>query len=121
MKDERKKLGTLGEKTARDYLKKQGYKILESNFRCPFGEIDLIAKQKDCLVFVEVRTRRNLELGTPEESVTLAKRQKLIKLAQFYLQKSPHPPSHWRIDVVAIEMGPNEKVNRIELIKNAVY
>ena len=80
MADSRKKLGAFGERIAGDYLKRQGYEILETNFRCSVGEIDIVARHGDYLVFVEVRTKRNLEFGTPEESITSAKKKKLIEL-----------------------------------------
>ena len=116
----RKELGDWGEKLAVGYLKGRGYRILETNFRCREGEIDIIAQQGDCLTFVEVRTRKNVAFGTPEESVTAAKREKLISLSLAYLQTHANLPSLWRIDVVAIELGQDSEVSRVELIQNAV-
>ena len=66
-------VGILGEKLAQDFLKKRGYQIRETNYRCPEGEIDIVATQKDTPVFIEVRTKKSLEFGTPEESITPAK------------------------------------------------
>jgi putative endonuclease len=117
---ERKKLGALGERIAAEHLKKRGYEILETNFRCPFGEIDIIARQKEFLVFVEVRTKRSPEFGLPEESITSSKRRKLIQLANAYLQTHKAFPSLWRIDVVAVELGADGKVSRVKLIENAL-
>jgi putative endonuclease len=105
---------------AADYLKQHGYKIIQRNFRCREGEIDIIAQKGDCLVFVEVRTKRNIAFGTPEESVTLSKREKLISLANTYLQSYDKAPLSWRIDVVAVELGHNNRVSRLEHIENAV-
>ena len=116
----RKEVGTLGEKLARDFLEKRGYHIREANYRCPEGEIDLIAMRKDWLAFVEVRTKTNQEFGSPEESITLAKMGRLRASASYYLQTHDNLPSQWRIDVVAVEMAPNGKLSRIELIENAV-
>jgi putative endonuclease len=116
----RKDVGAIGEKLAADYLKKRGYKIIQRNFRCREGEIDIIAQKGECLVFVEVRTNRNTAFGTPEESVTLSKREKLISLADAYVQTYDKAPISWRIDVVAVELGPNNKVSRLEHIENAV-
>jgi putative endonuclease len=116
----RKEVGARGEKLAADYLKKRGYKIIQRNFRCREGEIDIIAQKGECLVFVEVRTKKNTAFGTPEESVTLSKREKLISLANAYLQAYDKPPQSWRIDVVAVELGPNNRVSRLEHIENAV-
>jgi len=120
MPTKRKEIGAIGENLATDYLKKHGYKIIQRNFRCREGEIDIIAQKGDCLVFVEVRTKRNTAFGTPEESVTLSKREKLISLANAYLQAYDKPPQSWRIDVVAVELGPNKKVLRLEHIENAI-
>ena len=116
----RKEVGSRGEKLAVDFLKRRGYKIIQRNFRCREGEIDIIAQQGDCLVFVEVRTKKGSGFGTPEESVTLSKREKLISLANAYLQACDNPPAWWRIDVVAVELAPDNKVSRLEHIENAV-
>jgi putative endonuclease len=120
MSSNRKEVGAIGEKLAVDFLRKRGYKILCRNFRCREGEIDIIAQQGDCLVFVEVRTKTGSSFGTPEESVTLSKREKLISLANAYLQACDNPPKWWRIDVVAVELAPDNKVSRLEHIENAV-
>jgi putative endonuclease len=116
----RKELGAWGERIAAEYLRKRGYIIRELNYRCSLGEIDIVAQDKDCLVFVEVRTRRSADFGPPEESVTFAKKEKLLSLALFYLQVHSDLPSLWRIDVVAIEVEPDGKVSRLELIPNAL-
>jgi putative endonuclease len=116
----RKEVGARGEKLAAEYLKKHGYKIIQRNFRCREGEIDIIAQQGDCLVFVEVRAKKGSGFGTPEESVTLSKREKLISLTNAYLQGCDNPPTSWRIDVVAVELAPDNKVSRLEHIENAV-
>ena len=116
----RRDTGILGEKLARDFLKKQGYHILETNYRCPEGEIDIVAKHKDYLVFIEVRTKTSLEFGHPEESITPAKQARMRATAAHYQQAHHDLPSQWRIDVVAIELDPKGKLSRIELIENAV-
>jgi putative endonuclease len=117
---DRQEVGKLGEKAAQKFLKKQGYRIRETGFRCRRGEIDIIAEKKDCLVFVEVRTKTNLDFGTPEESITQAKKERLIATALTYATTHQDIPSLWRIDVVAIELDDKGKTNRIELIENAV-
>jgi len=117
---DRQEVGKLGEKAARKFLKKRGYRIRETNFRCPHGEIDIIAQRKDYLVFVEVRTRSNLDFGTPEESITAAKKKKLIALALTYTNTHQNLPPLWRIDVVAIELDDKGQIKRIELIENAI-
>ena len=116
----RRDTGILGEKLARDFLKKRGYHILETNYRCPEGEIDIIAGHKDSLVFIEVRTRKSLQFGTPEESITPTKMAKLRMVAAHYQQTHDNLPQAWRIDVVAVEMDKRDKPSRIELIENAV-
>ena len=116
----RRELGKMGEKAAVDYLRRRKFRIRETNFRCPLGEIDIVAEHKKCLVFVEVRTRSNPEFGTPEESVTSAKKNKLTKVAQHYIQTHQKLPSPWRIDVAAVDMTPDGKVSRLELIEYAV-
>jgi putative endonuclease len=120
MMSKRQDVGARGEKLAADLLKKRGYKIIQKNFRCREGEIDIIAQKGECLVFVEVRTKKNTAFGTPEESVTLSKREKLISLANAYLQAYDKPPQSWRIDVVAVELTRDNRVSRLEHIENAV-
>ena len=116
----RRDTGILGEKLARDFLKKKGYKIHGTNYRCREGEIDIVAQKKDCLVFVEVRTKSSAGFGSPEESVTSAKKEKLIASALTYLSEHRDSPESWRIDFVAVELDQNGKASRIELIENAI-
>jgi len=116
----RRDTGILGEKLARDFLKKRGYHILETNYRCPEGEIDIVAKHKDSLVFIEVRTKKSLEFGSPEESITPTKKERLRATAAHYRQTHNDLPLLWRIDVVAVELNQEGKLSRIELIENAV-
>jgi len=119
MRRTKRELGQLGEELAVRYLRGQGYLIRERNWRCPLGEMDIVAEDGDCLAFVEVRTRRGRELGTPEESITQVKRSRLIEVAQTYLQEHDWP-GDWRIDVLAVEMSPQGDLRRVNLIKNAV-
>jgi putative endonuclease len=116
----RKETGNLGEKLARDFLIQKGYRILESNYRCSFGEIDIIASQGNCLVFVEVRTRSSLSFGTPEESITSRKKLHFVRTAEHYLQNHKIRNSSWRIDMVAVELDAGKKIKRIEIIENAL-
>ena len=116
----RRDTGILGEKLAKDFLKKRGYRILETNYRCPEGEIDIVAKHKDFLVFIEVRTKKSLEFGSPEESITPAKKERMKATAAYYQQTHHDLPPLWRIDVVAVELNQKGKLSRIELIENAV-
>ncbi len=119
-KMKRRDTGILGEKLAKGFLKKRGYRILETNYRCPQGEIDIVAKHKDSLVFIEVRAKKSSEFGSPEESITPAKRERMKATAAHYRQTHNNLPPLWRIDVVAVELDQNGKLSRIELIENAV-
>jgi len=116
----RKELGDIGEELARKFLKKKGYRIHETNFRCREGEIDIIAEHKDYLVFVEVRTKTTSSFGSPEESVTSAKKEKLIASALAYMSSHKDLSGNWRIDFVGIELDEKGKATRIELIQNAI-
>jgi len=116
----REEVAKLGEELARRLLKKRGYRICETNFRCRVGEIDIVAQQKDYVVFIEVRTKSSSEFGTPEESITQRKKEKLVALALAYINAHQNLPPHWRIDVVAIELDQKGKAERIELIQNAI-
>ena len=116
----RRDTGILGEQLACDFLSKNGYDIVETNYRCPEGEIDIVAQRDDMLVFVEVRTKRSRQFGTPEESITKTKMKRLRAVAARYQQAHDDLPQLWRIDVVAIELDHKNKPSRIELIENAV-
>lgn len=120
MTNARHSLGQRGEDYAAPYLIDHGYVLRARNWRCPVGEIDLVTKQDGRLIFVEVRTRRGDRLGTPEESITPAKRAKLIAAAQTYLAEHEQTDRDWRIDVVAIEVGSRGEVKRCTLIENAI-
>jgi len=115
----RREIGALGEQLACDFLGNNGYRIIQRNYRCPGGEADIIAMQSETLVFVEVRTKASRRFGTPEESITTAKMEKLRNVAAYYWQSLEKPPENWRIDVVAIQLD-GQRVSRIELIENAV-
>ncbi|PKN38241.1 MAG: YraN family protein [Deltaproteobacteria bacterium HGW-Deltaproteobacteria-2] len=118
MKDSAKiQTGQEGEKIAADFLKKNGYRIIEVNFRCAIGEIDIIAREKEFLVFIEVKTRKSRELGFPEQAVGIKKQKKMSQLALWYLQKNNINNTASRFDVLAIIMLPAG--NEIKLIKNA--
>jgi len=100
-------LGRRGEDTAARFLRRRGYKILLRNFRCAMGEVDIIAKQGDVLVFVEVKTREDEE-PAPEVQVDRAKQHQLTKAAKFYLSRYPQLPAA-RFDVVAVVWPAGEK------------
>lgn len=111
--------GVEGEEIAVRTLKKSRYKILERNYRTPIGEIDIIARDRKCLVFVEVRTRSSTEFGLPQETVVAKKQKKLCGAAKWYLQKNRLDEAECRFDVVAIVVNDGERVPQAEVIKNA--
>ena len=117
---EKKNIGSAGENIASAYLRRVGYKILESNFRTPFGEIDLVARKNGVIVFVEVRSRTSTYLGPPYISITKTKQRHIIKNALFYLKQKRMIGANWRIDIVSVKLNYNREVENIELIENAV-
>mgnify|MGYP000890045933 CR=1 FL=1 len=120
MRLSRKEVGKLGETLAAEYLKNNGLIIIETNYRCPCGEIDIIAQEDDFIVFTEVRTRTGKMFGTPEESVSQSKKKHLIDTAYTYLGEKGKLQSNWRIDFIAVELDRNNKPSRIEHYRNAV-
>lgn len=120
MSDPRRSLGQRGEELAAAELSRRGYEVLHRNWRCPAGEVDLIARHAGWLIFVEVRARRGRDLGTPEASITPAKQARLIQVAESYLVEVGAGDIDWRIDVAAVEFAPNGKLLRIDVYENAV-
>ncbi len=116
----RKSLGAFGESAAIKFLKDKGCEIITTNYRCRYGEIDIIAKDDYQLVFVEVRTKKGRSFGTPEESVASKKQAKMVTAAQTYIQEKGLESIDWRIDVIAIEVDSKDRVKRIDVIQNAV-
>lgn len=117
-KDTRKIItGKEGEKIAVEFLKKSGYGIIEINYRCPIGEIDIVARDKKELVFVEVKARKSHAMGYPEQAVGVKKQKKISQLALWYLQEKKLNDARARFDVVAILMLPAG--NDVRLIRNA--
>jgi putative endonuclease len=122
MKDflNKKDFGNWGEHIAADYLKGQGYQLVERNFRCPYGEIDLIAKEKNIWCFIEVKTRKGCSFGYGYDSVTRMKQKHIGKVAQYYLNKAALYEAPARFDVVSIDfISANDY--QIQLIRNAFY
>jgi putative endonuclease len=120
MSDPRQSLGKRGEDYAAHYLAAHGDDVLEWNWHCPVGALDLVTERNDQVVFVEVRSRQTDRLGTPEESIPPAKRAKLLAAAQTYRDEHDQSDRDWRIDVVAIEIGSHGEVTRCTLIENAI-
>lgn len=115
-------IGKYGEDLAIDFLKKNGYKIIERNFRIRGGEIDVIALDGSCTVYVEVKTRTSHQFGLPEEAVTPWKIKFLVKAAKFYRnnRKNLNLPDLERIDVVAVDLADPTNPH-LKLIKNAEF
>ena len=113
-------LGKWGEDVATQFLQAKGLKILERNWRCEEGELDIIALDNDTIVVVEVRTRTSDAYGTPEESLTHHKRRHLEKSALAYLQEHDCLDTLWRIDVIAIDALQSGSVDRISHYENAI-
>jgi putative endonuclease len=116
----RQGLGQTGERLAAERLVQCGYRILERNVRSRYGEIDIVAEDGDDLVFVEVKTRRGVAYGLPEEAVTVRKQQKLIELALYYLDAHACSERSWRIDVVAVQLSSSGKFEEIRIYQHAV-
>jgi putative endonuclease len=109
----KKEQGLQGENKALKILKKQGYAILERNYRCPFGEIDIIAEEDGCLVFVEVKMRNTSTFGSPFDAITARKKKHIIQSALFYMKTHKHPHKKMRFDMLGITP------DNTKLIKNA--
>jgi putative endonuclease len=117
MLNQKQKIGEKGESIAERHLKKKGYKILERNYRTKLGEIDIIAKENKTIVFVEVKTRRSWQFGSPKGAVTPAKQRKISMVALQYLKTIDRSNTKARFDVVAITA--TRDTPQIEIIKNA--
>ena len=113
----KKKLGNLGEKLAAEYLEKKNYKIIEKNFYCKHGEIDIIAENKNELVFIEVKTRSNINFGTPSEAVDYKKQKRIYTSAKYLLYKNKIPEIPIRFDVIEVYIKYGKvKINHIKQI-----
>lgn len=110
-------LGKEGERVAERYLRKKGYTLVERNYRCPLGELDLIVLDRRVIVFVEVKTRTGHGFGTPLEAVEFRKQRKMIQAAQFFLAEKKLQQRDARFDVVGVSWPGGEPV--VEHIENA--
>ena len=125
MSTARVRLGRQGENLARRHLERAGYRILDANYRCPWGEIDLVAQDGAELVFVEVRSRRTANYGTPQESITAEKREHLQAAALDYLQKRRPELGRseipWRIDLISVRFDGGAGKGQPPLIEHLKY
>lgn len=119
MKHLNKEVGNLGEALSKKYLKEKGYIILDENFSCSIGEIDLIAFDGNHLIFIEVKTRYSLKYGSPLESITLHKQRKIIKTAQYYICKNNLHKLFCRFDALEIIFTSKYNSPIINHLKNA--
>lgn len=117
-KDRRRQLGDWGERVAALHLEGQGCTIVDRNWRCREGELDLVARSGDLWLFVEVRTRRGRAMGTPEESLLRGKAQQVLQMAQHYLYEHGLEDVEWRADLIAVELDENGRLLRVEQIEN---
>lgn len=115
---QRKKFGKEGEETAVQFLISNGYEIIKTNFKNYLGEIDVIAKDRDTICFVEVKTRSSDEYDSPLEAVSVRKQIKITKVAMSYLQKMDKMEAKTRFDVVGIDHGKFGK-ERVCIVKDA--
>jgi len=113
--DARVKLGRRGEELAVAELTRCGYEIVARNWRCQVGEVDVVARRNEAWTFFEVRTRRGREFGTPEESLTPAKQQRMIDVALTYLAEHDLNDVDWRVGLVAVEMNRAGQLLRLEV------
>lgn len=116
----RMRTGRLGEIAARRHLTSIGYRVIAVNARAGRGEIDIVAEQGGDIVFAEVRARRSRAMGSPEESITPAKRDRMIAAAQEYLRQNNLQRRDWRIDVVAVELDARSRPRRINVLRSAI-
>jgi len=120
MANRNQKIGKWGEEIAAEFLAGQGFKILQANYHTPHGEIDLIAKKENLIVFVEVKTRTNLSFGYPEDAVNDLKKSHLFNSVQYYLQKNETINDEMRVDVLSILARSGSAAPEIEWFKDVV-
>jgi len=111
------RIGKWGEDSAVKYLIGRGCEVITRNARTPYGEIDIIARQGDITLFVEVKARTSNKMGLPEESITPRKREHMLAAADHYAAE--HEIDHWQIDVIAIEGKPGS-TPKITYFENAI-
>jgi putative endonuclease len=116
----RRALGDFAERVAAQHLLSRGYNIRERNVRTRYGEIDLIAEKGDLIAFVEVRCRRGGGMGSAIESLSRAKQNRLVALAEAYGQDHPGIPDQWRIDLIALDLASDGRVQSLRHIEGAV-
>ncbi|PID58525.1 YraN family protein [candidate division KSB3 bacterium] len=119
MSQERVKIGKKGEQLAYEYILRQGYTVLERNFRCKLGEIDLIAGDRNMVVFLEVRTKSSTACGPAYNSVTPRKQQHVKRTALFYIAQRNLVNTQFRFDVIGITLNLSNGTHTLDHIQNA--
>ncbi len=119
MTSRRRQTGDAAEGVARTHLEQAGYRLLGSNFRCPGGEIDVIAEHGGQLVFVEVRSHSSDAFGLPRESVGAGKQRRLARAALTYLKRLRRSDVSWRFDVVEVYLDADGRAQRVEVLADA--
>lgn len=113
-------LGSSGERLAAGWLEARGFRVLARNWRCAYGELDLIAEEAGELVFIEVKTRRGIAHGAPEEAITANKRAHLVAAAESYLMEHQREEQPWRIDVVAVQLDGAGRLTDVRHYRSAI-
>ena len=119
MSQQRISIGKQGEQLAQEYIRQQGYTLLEKNFRCKVGELDLIAKDRHMVVFLEVRTKTSTAYGPAYNSVTPHKQRQVKRVALFYIAQHNLVNTQFRFDVIGITLNPQSGEHRLDHIQNA--
>jgi putative endonuclease len=114
-----KPIGNYGEELAQNYIKNIGFTILDTNYNCKLGEIDIVAKDKNYICFIEVKTRFNKAYGNPSEAITLSKQKTLYKVAQVYICHKKIKNYYFRFDVIEVLGNTLNNDYKINLIKDA--
>lgn len=115
-----RKIGNLGEDIAAGFFESDGYQVLDRNYHSRYGELDLVLKKDNTLVFAEVKTRSSDAFGLPEASVTPGKFEKICNTGLIWLQEHPDEPDEWRVDVIAIQLDRARQVRDIHHFINVV-
>jgi putative endonuclease len=115
----RRETGDSAERAARGELERRGYRIVAANYRCRGGEIDLVAREGDAWVFVEVRSHSVDAFGPPRESIRAGKQRRLSRAAAAYLRANRLNDVSWRFDVAEVRTAPDGRVQSVEVIENA--
>jgi putative endonuclease len=117
----RQVLGRWGEDTALAHLQSRGYRLVQRNYRTPYGEIDLVMQDGKAMVFVEVKTRTSTRYGQPEDAVTTLKQSHLLQAAQQFMQEHPEYENEWRIDVISILKRVPDDTPEIMVFEDAIH